>query len=102
MPVLRNRQNVQQPARYQPYNNGRYDNNGRQNENRRRREARAREERRDLDGIISKEKFRKQQKNNCKDEEVSIFFSNSCFDFEFFLNFFLRLKRCHMSFSTFP
>ena len=74
MPVLRDRQNVQQPARYQPYNNGRYDNNGRQNENRRRREARAREERRDLEGIISKEKFRKQQKNNCKDEEVSIFF----------------------------
>ena len=41
---------------------------------RRRRDRERREAERDLNGIISKEKFRKQQKNNCKDEEVSTFF----------------------------
>ena len=41
---------------------------------RRRRDAERREAERDLAGIITKEKFKKQQKLNSKDEEVSLFF----------------------------
>ncbi|CAG5113983.1 Oidioi.mRNA.OKI2018_I69.chr2.g8073.t1.cds [Oikopleura dioica] len=70
MPVLRNREQVAQPARYQPYSNGRLE-HGRRNEIRRQRERRQRERQEEIDNVQTAKGFKEKHKANCQSQQVN-------------------------------
>ena len=74
MPVLRNREQVAQPARYQPYGNGRLE-HGRGNEIRRQRERRQRERQEEIDNVQTAKGFKEKHKANCRSQQVSLIYN---------------------------